>query len=71
MSFQTQEIKVQGMSCATCVNSLTNILLEKEGIKEVEVDLTKNVARIKFNVYKLTRQQVIDIINNETPYEAS
>ena len=71
MSFQTQEIKVRGLSCGTCVGTLTNVLMSKEGVKEVEVDLDKGVARVKFNVYKLTKQQVIDIINNDTPYQAS
>jgi copper chaperone CopZ len=71
MSFQTQEIKVSGLTCGTCVNTLTNALMSKEGVKDVEVDLTKGIARIKFNVYKLNKQQVIDIINSDTPYQAS
>jgi copper chaperone CopZ len=71
MSFQTQEIKVSGLTCGTCINTLTNVLMSKEGVKDVEVDLDKGIARIKFNVYKLNKQQVIDIINANTPYQAS
>jgi copper chaperone len=70
MSFQTQEIKVKGLTCSGCVNTLSKVLLSKEGVKEVSVDLENGIARVKFNVYKFNRQQIVDIINDETPYEA-
>jgi copper chaperone len=41
-------LRITGMHCSGCVRSVTNALLRVEGVKEVEIFLKENSARVQF-----------------------
>jgi copper chaperone len=43
---QTTELKVNGMTCGSCVASVTKALKRVPGVQDVEVDLGSGVARV-------------------------
>ncbi|MFN0186883.1 MAG: heavy-metal-associated domain-containing protein [Aquabacterium sp.] len=43
---QTTEIKVDGMTCGSCVASVTKALKRVPGVQDVEVDLGSGIARV-------------------------
>lgn len=43
---ETTELKVNGMTCGSCVASVTKALKRVPGVQEVEVDLGSGIARI-------------------------
>ncbi|MBN8507015.1 MAG: heavy-metal-associated domain-containing protein [Burkholderiales bacterium] len=44
---QTTELKVDGMTCGSCVASVTKALRRVPGVQDVEVDLGSGIARIR------------------------
>jgi copper chaperone len=44
---QTAELKVDGMTCGSCVASVTKALERVPGVQDVEVDLGSGIARIR------------------------
>ncbi|HEX9320484.1 MAG TPA: heavy metal-associated domain-containing protein [Nitrososphaeraceae archaeon] len=53
-------LKIQGMHCAGCVNSIQNFVSELYGINKVEVNLATEKAAIEFDPTKLN----LDAIEN-------
>lgn len=47
------EIKVTGMTCATCASTIEKSLLNLEGVSKVEVNLAKEIASVEYNSSKL------------------
>ncbi|HID65365.1 MAG TPA: copper chaperone [Aquificaceae bacterium] len=43
------ELKIEGMSCMHCVNTVKKALSEIDGVLEVEVSLEKRTARVKLD----------------------
>lgn len=43
---QTTELKVDGMTCGSCVASVTKALKRVPGVQDVEVDLGSGIARV-------------------------
>ncbi|MEW6703633.1 MAG: heavy metal-associated domain-containing protein [Pseudomonadota bacterium] len=46
----TIELKIEGMSCGSCVNSVTHALQRVPGVGDVDVDLARGVARVSGDV---------------------
>lgn len=44
---QTTELKVNGMTCGSCVASVTKALKRVPGVQDVEVDLGSGIARVR------------------------
>lgn len=44
---QTTDLQVDGMTCGSCVASVTKALKRVPGVHDVEVDLRSGVARIR------------------------
>lgn len=44
---ETTELKVDGMTCGSCVASVTKALKRVPGVQGVEVDLSSGIARIR------------------------
>ena len=44
---QTIELKVDGMTCGSCVASVTKALKRVPGVQDVEVDLGSGIARVR------------------------
>ena len=43
---QPTELKVNGMTCGSCVASVTQALKRVPGVQDVEVDLGRGIARV-------------------------
>lgn len=43
---ETTELKVDGMTCGSCVASVTKALKRVAGVQDVEVDLRSGIARV-------------------------
>ena len=52
------EFNVKGMSCASCVSSIENILLSQDGIKKAFVHLIAQRARIEFDHSLIDAQEI-------------
>ncbi|RUM30874.1 MAG: copper-binding protein [Aquifex sp.] len=44
---EERELKIQGMTCQHCVNTVKKALSEVEGVSEVEVSLEEGKATVK------------------------
>ncbi|MCW9707535.1 heavy metal translocating P-type ATPase [Fodinibius salsisoli] len=45
---QTRTLKIEGMHCASCVNSVDQMLEQLEGVQEVSVNLATETASVKY-----------------------
>ncbi|MEJ5273586.1 MAG: heavy metal-associated domain-containing protein [Spirochaetota bacterium] len=63
------KLKISGMKCMGCVNTVQNILSTTKGVLNVEVDLDKGSALIKAND-DVNEDELCSIINNNTNYKA-
>lgn len=45
----TIELKIKGMSCGSCVSSVTRALQQVPGVDTVDVDLERSIARVSGN----------------------
>lgn len=66
---QTTELKVDGMTCGSCVKSVTKALGRVPGVQDVEVDLGSGIARVRG---ERAAHQVPELVAalNEAGYEA-
>ena len=60
-------LKVKGMSCQHCVMSVTKVLTQLEGIKNVQVDLAKR--EVRFDNTKEVASNRIEKTISEAGYE--
>ena len=58
----TQEFTVRDMSCAHCVNAITNELQTVPGVRDVSVDLTTKLVRVDASDDVAT-ETLLDAIN--------
>jgi copper ion binding protein len=49
---------VTGMHCDGCVNTLTGVLTEMEGVKDVKVSLEYEQAKVKFNPEEVSAEEL-------------
>ena len=64
-------IKVEGMTCDHCVQSVGRILQEVEGVDGYDIDLEANSVDVSFDPNKTTRALLIDQINHSEIYTAA
>ncbi|NJE55716.1 heavy-metal-associated domain-containing protein, partial [Thermococcus sp. 21S9] len=57
-------IKITGMSCASCVKTIELALRELEGIKDVKVNLATESAYVKFDESVVNITQIIRAIES-------
>ncbi|MEQ9715414.1 MAG: heavy metal translocating P-type ATPase [Candidatus Asgardarchaeum sp.] len=57
-------IKIIGMTCASCAKTIELTLMEIDGIKEAKVNLATESAHIKFNESKVSVTQIIKAIES-------
>ena len=63
-------IKIKGMGCQNCVNTVTESLTELDGVNKVNVSLEKESAEVEFDESKINEGKMIEAIK-ELEYEAS
>lgn len=56
---QTQELKIDGMTCAACSGRIERVLKKMDGVEEVNVNLTTSIATIKYRETVLSIDQII------------
>ncbi len=62
-------LQIEGMSCGHCVNAVSNILKEVDGVEYVNVSLPDN-AEVEFNENKISVEALKQIINDSEIYKA-
>lgn len=60
---ETHTYPVKGMSCASCSAHVTKALSRVEGVKEVNVNLPMNNAKVTFNPQKCSPQNLQKAVN--------
>lgn len=61
-NYELAELDIIGMSCVNCSNSIKTYLSKIDGIYNVEVNFTSELAVIEYNPYKITKEQIISDI---------
>jgi copper chaperone len=67
---ETTIIKVAGMSCGGCVNSVTNVLQSLPGVTSAAVSLERGEATVEFESARVTRQALTQAVD-DAGFEAS
>ncbi|MCM3161255.1 MULTISPECIES: copper chaperone CopZ [Metabacillus] len=62
---ETVTIKVEGMSCQHCVNSIEGSVGKLEGVSTVKVDLDRGTVNIDFDPEKVTKDKMKDAIEDQ------
>ncbi len=62
-------LKVKGMSCQHCVMSVTKALSQLEGVKNIQVDLTK--GEVRFDNLKEVASNRIEKAITDAGYEVT
>jgi copper chaperone len=67
---ETLVLKVAGMSCGGCVKSVTGVLEALPGVSKADVSLERNEAVISYEAGKVSREQMVQAID-DAGFEAS
>lgn len=65
----TATIQVEGMTCGACATSVRLALTRQEGVASAKVSLEKKQAVVTYDPTKVTRQQLVEAIN-QTGFKA-
>jgi copper chaperone len=63
-NMQTVTLKVTGMTCGGCVNSVTNVLKAMHGVKDATVTLTPGEATIQYDEQLVLPNQLVSAIKD-------
>ncbi|BGE81491.1 mercuric ion-binding protein [Staphylococcus petrasii] len=58
-------IKVDGMSCDHCRNTIESALAKINGVRSAEVDLDKNEVRVDYDDNKVSMKEMKDAIEDQ------
>jgi len=58
-------LKVEGMSCNHCVQSVERSVGELAGVEAVKVNLAEGKVAVKFDEAKVTRAQIEEVIDDQ------
>lgn len=58
------ELRIQGMTCSSCVNTIETNLVQLKGVKDVQVALATNKAKIKYNPNEIGLRSIVDRISD-------
>ncbi|MGW9856367.1 copper chaperone [Staphylococcus hominis] len=58
-------IKVDGMSCDHCKNTIESALAKINGVRTAEVDLDKNEVRVDYNDELVSMKELHDTIEDQ------
>jgi copper chaperone len=70
MAAEQLKIKVGGMTCEHCVETIENALKDVDGILAAEVDLPNGVVLVEYDSVRLSAQAIHDAIE-ELGYEVT
>lgn len=69
MSIQNFTIKITGMSCTHCVNTVRNLVTDERGVQDLEISLETGTLKVIGNE-KMNRDQIVNAINLSGMYHA-
>ncbi|XP_046744215.1 copper-transporting ATPase 1 isoform X2 [Diprion similis] len=61
-AISTCSIHIDGMTCGSCVKSITSVISEKVGVKEIDVSLDAKEAKVSFSSGDITADQIATYI---------
>jgi len=61
---ETKIIKIEGMTCGGCVNSVKNVLQKIPGVSSVDVSLEQGSAKVQYDAAKTDTSQFREAIEN-------
>ena len=64
MANQTRIIKVDGMTCEKCVDSVHGATVGMDGVMSIAVDLKDNLATVTFDDAKTSADEIAAAIND-------
>ena len=64
-------LKIEGMHCSGCSNTLSGVLNTVESISKSEVSLEEHSATIDFNPAQKSIEEIINVIESRTPYKVT
>ncbi len=65
MSNTVTTLKVEGMSCQHCVNSIKNAVSALKGVARVEVDLNKKQVTVNYTAGSVTEENIKETIEDQ------
>lgn len=61
--YDVSDIRINGMTCASCSSSIENRINSLDGIKHISVNLITGRAKVEYNVEKINIRKILDEIN--------
>jgi copper chaperone len=58
-------LRVEGMTCNHCKSAVTNALKELNGVQEVDVNLEKGSASVKYEEGKVTEEDMKNAVEDQ------
>ena len=55
-------LNIEGMTCGHCVTTVTKALQWVTGVKEVKVDLEKEITKVKFDSKEATIESMVNAV---------
>lgn len=61
---ETEILKIEGMTCTGCVNSVKNVLQKIPGVKSADVSLEQNQATVQYDAAATNAKQFREAIKD-------
>ncbi|MFA5405448.1 MAG: heavy metal-associated domain-containing protein, partial [Ignavibacteria bacterium] len=58
-NYEVAELDILGMSCVNCANSIKTYLTKVDGVYNVEVNFTSEIAGIEYDPNKISKKEII------------
>ena len=62
---QSIQLKVQGMSCNHCVQTIEKNVGQLDGVSQVQVSLTEGKVTVAFDEAKTNQAQIAEVIDDQ------
>ncbi|XXQ67384.1 heavy-metal-associated domain-containing protein [Neisseriaceae bacterium B1] len=67
---ETITLKIDGMTCGGCVNSVTRVLSETAGVANAQVDLQSGTAVVQFDAAQTNAAALVGVVE-EAGFDAA
>lgn len=64
MANQTRIIKIDGMTCEGCVESVHKVTADLDGVMTISVELAENQATVTFDDSKTSAEEIAAVIDD-------
>jgi copper chaperone len=65
MAIERTVLRVEGMSCNHCVNSIKKAVGSLDGVSKVDVDLAMKTVSVDYENQKVSLQEVKEVIDDQ------